>query len=159
MTRQPNIDPPVQDLPRSVLTPAAPARWSPERPGMITSPDQVSPGGLFGRPGPDTGWAFRIVRQAGLPAEQRRAQPVLVTLMSARASLFGRAPIPEDLEVAQILLGFEDGAPEAVVNRGERWLKQARHESVAGAAAAEEAGSELLAMAPGSLRAAIANPG
>ena len=157
MTRQPNIDPPVQDLPRSVLTPAAPARWSPERPGMITAPDQVSPGGLFGRPGPDTGWAFRIVRQASLPSEQKQAEPVLVTLMSARASLFGRAPIPEDLEVAQILLGLEDGASEAVVNRGERWLKQARHESVPGAAAAQEVGSELLALAPGALRTAIAN--
>ena len=159
MTRQPNIDPPVQDLPRSVLTPAAPARWSPERPGMITAPDQVSPGGLFGRPGPDTGWAFRIIRQAGLPAEQNQAEPVLVTLMSARASLFGRAPIPEDLEVARVLLGFEDGAPSAVVERRERWLKQARHESVPGAAAAEEVGSETLAMAPGSLRTVVANLG
>ena len=119
------------------------ARWSPERPGMITAPDQVSPGGLFGRPGPDTGWAFRIVRQAGLPAEQIQAEPVLVTLMSARASLFGRAPIPEDLEVAQVLLGFEEGASAAVVERRERWLKQARHESVPGAAAAQEVGGEV----------------
>lgn len=157
MTRQPNIDPPDQDLPRAVLTPAAPARWSPDRPGMITAPRQVSPGGWFGRPGPDTGWAYRIIRQAGLSEEERLAEPVLVTLMSARASLLGRAPIPEDLEVARILLGFGREASGRIVERRRRWLKHARHEAVPGAAAAEEIGNELLALAPGPLRAAVAD--
>lgn len=157
MTRQPNIDPPDQDLPRAVLTPAAPARRRPERPGMITAPRQVSAGGLFGRPGPDTGWAFRIIRQVGLSEEERRAEQVLVTLMSARASLFGRAPVPEDLEVARILLGFDQEASDRIVERRHRWLKHARHESVPGAGAAEEIGNRLLALAPGSLRAAVAD--
>ena len=156
MTRQPNIDPPDQDRPRTVLTPAAPARWSPDRPGMITAPHQVSPGGLFGRPGPDTGWAYRIVRQIGLSEEESQAEPVMVTLMSARASLFGRAPIPEDLEVARILLGFEDAASGPVARRRRRWLKQSRHEPVPGAAAAEEIGEELLTKSPRALRSAIA---
>lgn len=159
MTRQPNIDPPVQDLPRAVLTPAAPARWAPSRPGMITSPDQTSPGGLFGRPGPDTGWAFRIIRQARLSSEQKQAESVMVTLMSARASLFGRAPVPEDLEVALLLLGFEDGVSRAVVERRRRWLKESRHESVPGARAAEEVGSDALTLSPEDLRIMISTSG
>jgi len=124
---------------------------------MITAPDQVSSGGLFGRPGPDTGWAFRIVRQADLPAEEREAEAVLVTLMSARASLFGRAPIPQDLEVARVLMGYEDGAPPQVVERRLRWLGKSRHEPVPGAAAAQEVGSANLTRSPESLRTAIAD--
>ena len=156
MPRQPNINPPDQDLPRKVLAPAAPARWSPSRPGMITAPDQVTPGGLFGRPGPDTGWAFRIVRQAGLPADEMRGEAVLVTLMAARASIFGRAPVPEDLDVARILMGYEEGASEQMVERGRRWLRHSRHEPVPGAAAAEQVGSDLLVMSPADLRSALA---
>ena len=156
MPRQPNIDPPVQDLPRAVLTPEAPNRWRPDRPGMITAPDQVSPGGLFGRPGPDTGWAFRIIRQADLPAAESRGVEVLATLMGARASLFGRAPIPEDLEVARILMGYEDDAPDAVADRRRRWLKEARRESAPGARAAREVGPDALSRTPADLRAAMA---
>lgn len=159
MPRQPNIDPPVQDLPRAVLKPAAPTRWSPERPGMITSPDQVSPGGLFGRPGPDTGWAFRIIRQAGLSSEESRAAPVLATLMGARASLLGRAPVPEDLEVARVLMGFEEGASDRILERRRRWLKDSRHEPVPGAGAADEVGAENLVRSPATLRAAVTDPG
>lgn len=159
MTRQPNIDPPVQDLPRANLTPQAPDRWSPDRPGTITAPDQLSPGGLFGRPGPDTGWAFRITRQAGLTAEEMRAEGILVTLMSARASLLGRAPVPEDLEVARILLGYDEEAPDPVVERRGRWLKESRHETVPGTRAAEEIGDELLLLSPQALRPAMADPG
>lgn len=123
---------------------------------MITSPDQVTSGGLFGRPGPDTGWAFRIVRQAGLPADQMQGEAVLVTLMAARASLFGRAPVPEDLDVARILMGYEETASEQAVERGRGWLRHSRHEPVPGAAAAEQIGSELLVMSPGDLRSALA---
>lgn len=156
MPRQPNIDPPDQDLPRTALAPAAPSRWSPSRPGMITAPDQVTPGGLFGRPGPDTGWAFRIIRQAGLPEEEMRGEAVLVTLMAARASLFGRAPVPEDLDVARILMGYEEGASQQMVERGRRWIKHSRHEAVPGAAAAEQIGLDLLAMSSDDLRSAPA---
>lgn len=159
MTRQPNIDPPVQDLPRSGLTPTAPARWSPERPdrpGMITAPDQMSPGGLFGRPGPDTGWAYRITRQSDLTAEEMRAEEVVVTLMSARASMLGRAPMLEDLDVARILLGYVENASGSVVERRCRWLKKSRHESVPGAGAVEEIGEELLALSPRALQSAMA---
>ncbi len=157
MPRQPNIDPPVQDLPRRVLTPAAPARWSPDRPGMITAPHQVSPGGLFGRPGPDAGWALRIIRQAGLAAEELEAEPVLATLMSARASIFGRAPVPEDLEVARILMGYDRESSAPVAARRRRWLKESRHEVVPGAAAVEEIGAECLSLTPGALQPVIAD--
>jgi len=126
---------------------------------MITAPEQVTPGGLFGRPGPDTGWAFRIVRQAGLPAHEMQGEAVLVTLMAARASLFGRAPVPEDLDVARILMGYEEGASGQMVERGRRWLRHSRHEAVPGAAAAEQTGSDLLVMSPADLRSALAAGG
>lgn len=159
MPRQPNIDPPVQDLPRSNLIPEAPARWRPDRPGMITAPEQLSSGGLFGRPGPDTGWAFRIIRQADLASAEREAVPLLATLMATRASLLGRAPIPEDLEVARIVMGYEGDTSDRLMERRQRWLKEAAHEVVPGSGAAEEIGAAHLVRSPAAHRAAIADLG
>ena len=67
-------------------------------------------GGAFGTPGPDTGYALRLLaaRPLALAEGERRsdAERMLAALMSARASLLGRAPVPADAEVAELILGF-----------------------------------------------------
>ncbi len=84
-----------------------------------------------------------------------QAEAVLVTLMAARASLLGRAPVPEDLDVARIVMGYEGGASDRMAARRRRWLKESRHEPVPGAGAAQEIGTDLLAMSPEDLRSAL----
>jgi hypothetical protein len=97
MGQQPNIELDPADLPRPVPEPAPPGRNRPARPGVITAPGDVPRGAAFGTPGPDTGWAKRILRDADLPERSVLLEAVLATLMAARASHFGRAPVPHDL--------------------------------------------------------------
>jgi hypothetical protein len=67
--QQQNIPITLADLPRATAKPAAPRQWRPDRPGDITSPQQMPWGGAFGTPGPDTGYALRLIRQRGLELE------------------------------------------------------------------------------------------
>jgi hypothetical protein len=108
--QEPNIPLGVEDLPRPTPKPAAPRRWSPERPGEVGSPAEMPWGGSFGTPGPDIGFAIRIARTRGIPGpEQRRAdaEAAIVAVMAARASAVGRAPTNPDFDVAIDLLGLD----------------------------------------------------
>lgn len=73
-------------------------------------------GGAFGTPGPDPGFAYRIVRSLDLPGdEQQRAdvEAVVVAVMVARASAIGRAPTASDVAVAIDLLELTDATAES----------------------------------------------
>jgi len=92
----------------------APRRWNGARPGEVyADPSAV----MFGTPGPDQGYVARllpcIVGQLILPSgmEQRDASQAGISLACRRASLFGRAPMLEDLEVAFLLLGLMGETP------------------------------------------------
>lgn len=128
MAQEPNIQLEIEDLPRPTPKPAPPRRWRPERPGEITSPENMPWGGAFGTPGPDTGYALTILSRRELdllPGEDRHdAAAALSALMSARASRFGRAPVPKDAEVAEALLGF--GSDDAEWRRS--WTANAGHD-------------------------------
>lgn len=118
------------------------------RPGMITSPQQMEWGGAFGTPGPDTGYAFKIIRAADLPERSDALELVLVALMAARASLFGRAPIHEDLEVAKIIVGIGYNLPPELAERRNRWLEATAHEASPGRTAVAEIDPDLLRFRP-----------
>ena len=148
MGQQPNVDVDSSDLPRPTPDTDPPRRWRPTRPGVIVSPDQMPWGGAFGTPGPDTGWALRLVRLAELPERSDGLESVLAALMSARASHFGRAPVPEDLEVALILAGFGEGLPAEFVERRERWIEATAHEPSPGRAAVADIPPDLLELKP-----------
>lgn len=116
MGQEPNIDIEFEDRPRKELQPAPPARWKADRPGDLTSPEQVPWGGPFGTPGPDTGYALKLAAAAKLElasGENRGdVEKAMVLLMGARASHFGRAPTNEDLQFVILLLGL--AGPEQV---------------------------------------------
>jgi hypothetical protein len=144
------LDP--SDLPRKGLDPSPARRWSADaKPGVITAPGQVPSGGTFGTPGPDTGWALKIIRHVS-PQQDPDAEKVLTALMAARAASFGRAPIPEDLEVAKLLCGMGEGLPLELSARARRWCGAVPHERSKGRSAVAAVDPKQLRMKPDELR-------
>lgn len=109
MGQEPNISLGVEDLPRATPKPAPARRWTPTRPGEVGSPAEMPWGGAFGTPGPDIGYAIRIVRERGLPGGVD-VETAVVAVMAARASAVGRAPTATDVDVALELLGLPSQA-------------------------------------------------
>ena len=107
MAQQPNIV-------RKGTVPRPPASrppsWTPTRAGEITTPQEAVSGPGFGVQGPDTGFAYRLVRTAEFDRCGRRdiLEEVMVNLIGARAGKLGRAPTLHDLEVAKAILGIGD---------------------------------------------------
>ncbi len=118
MGQEPSIPLRIEDLPRPTPHPDPARRWSPDRPGELYGPDDVPWGGMFGTPGPDTGYVLRLVHAADLhlaPGEDAHdAHVALAAVAAARASHFGRAPVVGDVEVARLVLGFAGDLPEGV---------------------------------------------
>ncbi len=94
--------------------------WRAERPGDI--PDGLPSGNGLGNQGPDQGYALKLVKsfedkvtlRAGERWEDAAAGCVLVALK--RASLFGRAPVVHDLDIAFRIFGYlDDPAPDQLV--------------------------------------------
>lgn len=107
MGREPNIRLGFEDRPRATPEPGVPRRWSPRRPGEIESPEEMPWGGAFGTPGPDPGFAYRIVGSFDLPGDESHrpdVEAVLVAVVTARASAMGRAPSASDVVTAIDLL-------------------------------------------------------
>lgn len=156
MAQQPNIELAQGDRPRSVPTPDASRRWTPGmRPGVINSPADRPEGDGFGAPGPDAGWAIKLIRNADLDQRAAKSESLLSAIMTARAAQFGRAPIPEDLEAAIILCGFDQGAHPSNEERGLRWQLATSHEKPKGKMALSEIDSALLMEKPASIRALL----
>ncbi len=136
MGQQPNIHLGIEDLPRPEAHPAPPRRWSPQRPGELGSPAEVPWGGGFGTPGPDAGYAYVVLAGRPTPAADGEnpgdVVAVLAALMAARASRFGRAPVGEDADVAEMLLGYRPSdlpgeVVAALAAARRRWLSGFAH--------------------------------
>jgi hypothetical protein len=108
MGQQPNMPLSLDDLPRSELHPAPARRWRAGRPGDLSAPAEVPWGGAFGTPGPDTGYALRLLQDRDAGGADRQA---LATVMGARASRLGRAPVAADAEAAAITLALAAASP------------------------------------------------
>jgi hypothetical protein len=143
MAQQPNVELSPGDLPRAVLEPAAARRQRIPRPGVITVPDEKPSGPGFGTPGPDTGWALRIIGRTELAEDTPGLRKLLASLMGARAAHYGRAPVYEDLEVALELVGLGHRGSEELDSRRERWVTITSHEKSPGRTAVAEAGENL----------------
>ena len=93
-----------------------PPSWKAERPGDLSS-GQPS-GGLMGHQGPDQGFALRLCktfRDRIYLADGEHREDVekgCVQIALKRASLFGRAPVVHDLEIAFRIWGFLDLEPD-----------------------------------------------
>lgn len=125
---------------------------------MISAPDQVPRGEGFGNPGPDTGWALKLIDLADIPDRSKGIEKVLAALMGARASSFGRAPTLEDLEVALLLCGIGEALPAHLAERRERWVDATAHERPPGRTALTEVGMDLLRTKPAAVRLRVSKP-
>lgn len=97
-----------------------PQSWTATRPGDLVGPGL--PGGArFGSPGPDLGYGLKLVRTvvAGLTFEKGEhrhdVEAALFAVGCKRASVFGRAPVIHDFQLAAALFGFWVGAPADLV--------------------------------------------
>ena len=159
MGQEPNIEIDWDEQPQAELDRPPERRWVPSRPGEILVPDDMPDGPRFGHPGPDTGYGVLLLRMAGYDraAAGPYSEDVLVRLIGARASHFGRAPTGEDVEVALTLMGLRsEGLDPATMQhlaaRREAWLHAAAHELPRGETALAEIPLDMLLETPINLR-------
>ena len=162
MGQQPNIELDQVDLPTEEAERGSERRWVPNRPGEISSPADVPTGSSFGRPGPDSGWALRLLAKATYDRGDRPAQlaSLLTALVGARAADAGRSPVPEDVEVALSLVGLrsedmEEASLAHLAGRRNEWLDSVAHEPSAGMAALASIPRTLLAETPDRVRSRL----
>ena len=135
-------------LPPGVALP--PSRdWRADRPGDLV--DGVQPqGALFGSPGPNVGYALRLVHRVSGefvlgPGEHREdAEAVVAAVAMRRASSFGRAPIGADVERAVTLLGYRGGADADTVAQRVDAVEGAHHDYGACRQVADQIDVEVL---------------
>ncbi len=135
MGQQPNIELEIPDLPRPRPKPDPARSWVPDRPGELGGPEDMQWGSGFGRIGPDSGFALSLIaaRELELPAGEHRANvdAALAAVVSARASLYGRAPTGKDVDAALVLLGLDPATPESLSTelaaKRKKWFAAVAH--------------------------------
>ncbi|CAN5168473.1 hypothetical protein BH24ACT1_BH24ACT1_10160 [soil metagenome] len=99
------------------LPPARP--WAADRPADLGPAQPVGP--ALGNPGPDQGYALKLAGHFSerlVLADEEHAGDVVTGCLGValrRASLFGRAPVIHDLDIAFTLWGFLGDAPPELV--------------------------------------------
>ena len=157
MAQQPNIELDPADRPRTVPSPGAARRWSPnDRPGVISTPAEMPSGDGFGTPGPDAGFAKTLISRADIDGRSPELDAVLSAIMVARASSLGRAPTTTDLEAAKAMCGIGRGdAPDWVHERRRQWMHAIAHDKPQGRTAVSEVDRDLLIRKPDEIRSAL----
>lgn len=148
MAQQPNVELSAGELPRAVPQPGPAVRARDDKPGIPQGPADVPHSGPFGTTGPDPGYALRLLSKTELPDDDRRLSRVVNGLMLARSSVLGRAPLPEDIEVALILCGYIEDPPKELIERRRRWLEAVPHETRPGETAVAEIDRSVLVNRP-----------
>lgn len=109
-----------------------PDRWVPGRPGDISTTFQPS-GDQLGSQGPDQGYGIKLARRfvkrfkltAGEHVDDVVAGGLAVALK--RASIFGRAPVVYDFELAFSLWGYLGDAPDELIAVRKDLFAEASH--------------------------------
>jgi hypothetical protein len=122
----------IADKPRlgDVMPPAD--SWRANRPAEVVNKTEQPSGLYFGNMGPDQGYGLklakrfedRLVVSEGEHKEDAVEGALAVGLK--RASLFGRAPVIYDFELAYALFGFLGGAPTDLVAFRRQLFESAR---------------------------------
>jgi hypothetical protein len=165
MGQEPKIEILLEDRP--IAEPGPARRWTASRPGDLHTPAEVPWGAGFGTPGPDTGYALKLASQADIelePDEDRHnVESVLILIMSARASLFGKAPSADDLAFALLLVGLDAdvgpvpaaGVTALTANR-RYWAPRVAHGSAQARRLVSRLSPELLRLSVADLRHQLA---
>ena len=152
MAQQPKIEVDPADVPRVGAEPQSPSAWRADRPGDFAGPADVPTGPGFGTPGPDTGYALKLLaaRELELDGDEDpgRVHRAAVHLISARASHYGRAPTAHDGDVALALLGLNSSLTGTVgtalsIDR-KKWVAKAANAAKYGRALVASVDEEML---------------
>ncbi|MDQ1457958.1 MAG: hypothetical protein QOH28_3578 [Actinomycetota bacterium] len=106
--------------------------WRADRPGDL-GPDQPE-GALFGRPGPNVGYAYTLAQRArdrlrlGPFEHADDAVAVIAEIAGKRAALFGRAPVIGDVDLVVALLGYDASATDTFVRARSALVHEAAHD-------------------------------
>lgn len=120
-----------QNLPPGIALPPA-RHWHARRPGDV-GPEPPT-GALFGRPGPNVGYAYTLAERAqarlrlGPHEDAHDAVAVIAEIAGKRAASFGRAPVIHDVDVAVRLLGYDGSADPEFVETRTRLVQGAGHD-------------------------------
>jgi hypothetical protein len=110
MAQQPNIELRATDLPRPMPGTGPERSWKPGRPGELTGTGAPW-GGAFGTPGPDAGYALKLVadRDLILADHEHRAdaEAAVAGVAAARSSRNRRGPTIKDIDAAIVILGYD----------------------------------------------------
>lgn len=139
-----------------------PDDWNPDRPGIVEGLQPT--GARLGPMGPDQGFALTIAGKLApkvqLSAGERLDDAIrgCVGIALRRASLFSRAPVVHDLNVAFTAWGFFDGNPPAdlVARRAELFegVGKVNHHYAEGRRIADMVPESTLRMTPDQVAAA-----
>mgnify|MGYP001188267076 FL=1 len=109
--------------------------WRAERPGeTIGAPHPT--GGALGNQGPDQGYAIKLAKAfAGdlILAPGEHAADALdgaVAVGLRRASMFGRAPVRDDIELGLLAYGFLGEAPAALIKLRKALFSEVHHTTI-----------------------------
>jgi hypothetical protein len=121
----------LSQQPRTGLSLPPSERWVPDRPAELGVEQPT--GVRFGKPGPDQGYALSLVRRFEdrlVLSDRESAEDAMagcVGVALKRASLFGRAPVVHDIEVAFTVWGFLGAAPPELVALRKPLFEAAAH--------------------------------
>ncbi len=137
------------------LPPSQP--WRADRPADLGSSQPT--GEALGNPGPDQGYALRLVHHFDerlVLAEGEHAEDAVMGCLGValrRASIFGRAPVIHDLEIAFTLWGFLGDAPAELVELRRPRFQALEHHYEEQRAIANQAPESTLRLTPAQVKA------
>lgn len=141
---------------------STPGRWVQDRPAELASLRPPS-GPSYGATGPDLGFGLKLAKRVGqqaVLAEGEHAEDVVAGCFvcgARRASLYHRAPVRADMEVAFSLWGLLGGAPEALVAHRRSTFGGAAHDYSRQRAIAAMVAEEALRLSPAEVAAGLSN--
>ena len=141
-----------------------PDSWVADRPAEIRG-NEVPKGKRFGSPGPDQGYGLKLARTFVVDgklklAEGEHAEDAVAGCLGValrRASLFGRAPVIYDFELAYGLWGFLDDAPRELVEFRRPLFQAASHHYWEQRGIVDHVPESTLRMNPADVRGRVAD--
>jgi len=136
--------------------------WRQDRPAEITGVTGHT-GTRRGSPGPDQGFGLKLARRFKNRLElapHEHAEDAVAGCLAVglrRASLFGRAPVIHDLELAFTLWGFLGGAPAELVDHRVPLFREASHHYWDQRGIADRVLESTLRLTPVTVRAQLAD--
>jgi hypothetical protein len=139
-----------------------PDGWIADRPAEIQGTHQPT-GRLLGNAGPDQGYGLKLAKgfvdKIELLEQEHAADAVMGVLPVGlkRASIFGRAPVVYDFELAYTLFGFLGGAPDDLLSLRKQLFSEASHHYEAQRKIADSVPESTLRLTPTQVREQLAD--